>query len=74
MQQNGVKNETINISDYYRSLDKSKRAKFSNYLQKVYEFRYSTLNTKLNGHREFNVRDAEVINQVIRKDLWKQDR
>ena len=51
MQQNGVKNETINISDYYRSLDKSERAKFSNYLQKVYEFRYSTLNTKLNGHR-----------------------
>ena len=74
MQQNGVKNETINISDYYRSLDKSKRAKFSNYLQKVYEFRYSTLNTKLNGHREFNVRDAEVINQVIRSGLWKQDR
>lgn len=74
MQQNGVKNETINISDYYRSLDKSERANFSNYLQKVYEFRYSTLNTKLNGHREFNVRDAEVINQVIRKGLWKQDR
>lgn len=41
---------------------------------RVFDFKYATLNTKLNGHREFNRRDAEVINKVIVHELWKQDR
>lgn len=74
MQENMAKNETINISDYYMSLDRGDRIKFSNYLMKTYDFRYSSLNGKLNGHRGFNLRDAAVINQVISQGLWKQDR
>ena len=74
MQKNNVKNEVLNISDYYRSLDKKEKDKLLNYLMRVFDFKYTTLNTKLNGHREFNRRDAEVINKVIVHELWKQDR
>lgn len=74
MQKTNVKNELLNISDYYRSLDKKEKAKLLNYLMRVFDFKYATLNTKLNGHREFNRRDAEVINKVIVHELWKQDR
>ena len=74
MQKNNVKNEVLNISDYYRSLDKKEKAKLLNYLMRVFDFKYATLNTKLNGHREFNRRDAEVINKFIVHELWKQDR
>ena len=74
MQKNNVKNEVLNISDYYRSLDKKEKAKLLNYLMRVFDFKYATLTTKLNGHREFNRRDAEVINKVIVHELWKQDR
>jgi len=69
-----AKNEVFNISDYYKSLGKVDRAKFFNYLIKVYDFRYSSLNSKLNGHRGFNLRDTAVINQVISQGLWKQDK
>lgn len=74
MQKTNVKNEVLNISDYYRSLDKKEKAKLLNYLMRVFDFKYTTLNTKLNGHSEFNRRDAEVINKVIVHELWKQDR
>lgn len=69
-----AKNEVINISDYYKSLDRGNRVKFLNYLLQTYDFKYATLNGKLNGHREFNLRDTAVINQVISQGLWKRDR
>ena len=74
MQENMVKKDSINISGYYKSLDRVDRAKFSDYLRKTYDFKFATLNNKLNGHRKFNSRDAAVINQVINQGLWKQDR
>ncbi len=74
MQENMVKNDAINISDYYKSLDRVDRAKFSDYLLKSYDFKFVTLNNKLNGHRKFNSRDSAVINQVISQGLWRQDR
>ena len=46
MQKNNVKNEVLNISDYYRSLDKKEKAKLLNYLMRVFDFKYATLNTK----------------------------
>ena len=30
--------------------------------------------SKLNGSKEFNPRDAVVINQVIEQGLWRQDK
>lgn len=74
MQKIDVKNEAVNISDYYRSLDKNEKAKFSSYLMRAFDFKYASLNCKLNGHRKFNRRDAAVINQVIMYELWKQDK
>lgn len=74
MQEIMAKNDQVTISDYYKSLSRSEKGQFIKFLIKEFDFGYSTLFSKLNGSKEFNPRDAVVINQVIEQGLWRQDK
>ena len=69
MQEIMAKNDQVTISDYYKSLSRAEKGQFIKFLIKEFDFGYSTLFSKL-----FNPRDAVVINQVIERGLWRQDK
>lgn len=71
MQENENKNSALTIQGYYQSLGKKDKSLLINYLMQTYGFGYSSLQYKLKGRRQFNPRDALVVQTVITNQLWK---
>lgn len=68
-----LKNETINICDYYKSLDKKEKGTLLSYLSREYGMNYHTLQCKFTANRsEFTLLEKKVIIQTLNKNVWRQ--
>ncbi len=68
-----VEKQNLELQEYYRSLSRTERGKFVQYLISKFGYNYATLTLKLRGNAnmKFNQRDLMLLIPEIKDEAWK---
>lgn len=66
------KNEKMALQGYYEKLTKKEKSDFLRYLMITFEYKYASIQSKMTGRAELNMRDLILIREVVNSESWRQ--
>lgn len=68
-----IEKQNLKLQEYYRSLSRTERGRFVQYLINKFGFNYATLTLKLRGtaNMKFNQRDLMLLMPELKSEEWK---